>query len=156
MREDVPKKKGPPTVRIISSMGFERDVTLRELAEKVLESIYETDSSAVAELLARAELPESKTSSTILLTTRRCLQAQGHVGSVQCPVCGKFVSAATQGLEWHLKTAHGGDASVDGDGGAGRSYDHAMAAYTANAAARLALVPSIGLRGASPDSDGST
>ena len=98
----------------------------------------------MAELLARAELPEEKTSSTILLTTRRQLNAQSTSGSVQCPVCGKFVSAATQGLEWHLKTAHGESAGAEGSGsnGVGKSYDHAMAAYAANAAARLALVPS--------------
>ena len=111
----MPKIKGPPTVRIVSPLGLDRDVTLRQLAEMVLEAVYETDSAAVAEL-ARAELPESKTSSTILLTTRRCLTAERNVGSVQCPVCGKFVSAATQGLEWHLKTAHGDGAMAHGTG----------------------------------------
>lgn len=87
---------------IRSDFGVERAVTRRELATLLIEAVPQP---AAARLLAFVAIADG-TAGTILASTVAFAKDRAAAGLVGCSVCGKFVSSGTQGMEWHMKTAH--------------------------------------------------
>ena len=126
-----PAGTGEQTVVVVSSYGIERRVTCRELAHllatAVEDEMGESGGGVGGASVVHAVQVAVGPSGALLMTTRRGLQTSMAGGLVPCPRCGRMVNTATQGLEWHLKTAHG-------------LTEHATAAEESRVAKSLALM----------------
>lgn len=121
---------GETTVTVTSAMGLERQFDRRSLAHDLAHSLVECADAVKGDGdgagIAAVHVAPGP-SGTLVITLRDRLQMEARNGRVPCTACGKFVRAAGDGLQWHLKTAHGID-------------DHADACTMAEAQ-RLAIVP---------------
>lgn len=109
-------------VDLTSDYGVARAYSRQTLAEAILRALPSLHKSILA---YTAVVPGPAAS--IAFTSRTCSLVRSEMGLVPCPVCGRWVSAAKSGLEWHTKTVHG-------------VIDHAIAHQVA-ATALNALVP---------------
>ena len=86
-----------------SDFGVTRRLDRRGIAEHVIAAMPE---AAVADQLGFVGVAPG-VAGTILLTTKARAQQHAERGLAACARCGKFVSLEKQGMEWHMKSAHG-------------------------------------------------
>ncbi|GBG31240.1 Ankyrin repeat domain-containing protein 17 [Hondaea fermentalgiana] len=89
-----------PKVLVVSALGLERELSRDDLARALVD---ELPSEHPLAFISASEDGSGK----LTMSSKTYVARQGAQGQVMCVKCGAFVRAATGGLEWHLKTAHG-------------------------------------------------
>ena len=122
------EQRNKDTVTATSSMGVKRPFTKRSIASFLAGALVEAAKDSGDSSIAAVHVSPGP-SAVLLITLRVRVEAEAKAGRISCTDCGKFVRAANDGLQWHMKTAHG-------------KTDHGKACDAARAQ-KLALIPRI-------------